>query len=396
MYKDQMEMFQEGGMSLKDEGGEIEEISGNDVPLGGTKKGVADDQPANLSVGELVVTEDVVRYHGVEKYMQLRDEAKLGYQKMEAMGQLGNSDEASLPDNAIFNPGGPPFSVVDLEYVDMEDNEEDEANNMQTGGLVPVQQSAPFVSRINPQTGLPELVSSPQVNLPQVLRPAAPAPITTAPPIPSTVKPPAQRPSRPVTQQSMQRPAQAAKIPTPQQYFGGRQSTNFFINEAGQIIQIPVVNNRQLYDAPEGFVSYDPNNPTARPRTPAPTAWEKDPYWLEEPRRRSVTAGGGGEEGQTAPAPDAWDVVDQVSDALTELDWANMTFEQQAQSVVSLTMNNPVNKNLPYEEQATPTQVATAQKTRALVHMAMPMAVKAVSKFGVKISKNTLQAVKEL
>ena len=79
MYEQQMEMFQEGGAVLNDEGGEVEEMSGNEVPLGGVKEGVADDQPANLSAGEMVLSEDVVRYHGVEKIMALRDEAKMGY-----------------------------------------------------------------------------------------------------------------------------------------------------------------------------------------------------------------------------------------------------------------------------------------------------------------------------
>jgi hypothetical protein len=36
--KDQMELFEDGG--LKDEGGMIDEESGNEVPIGGTKKGV--------------------------------------------------------------------------------------------------------------------------------------------------------------------------------------------------------------------------------------------------------------------------------------------------------------------------------------------------------------------
>ena len=129
MYGQQMTMFQEGGVSLQDEGGEVEETSGNKVPLGGVKEGVADDQPAQLSSGEMVLSEDVVRYHGVEKIMALRDEAKIGYHKMEAMGQLGNSDEATIPTEAIFNPGGMPFSVVDLEYIEMDEND-DEAEVM--------------------------------------------------------------------------------------------------------------------------------------------------------------------------------------------------------------------------------------------------------------------------
>ena len=42
-----MEMFNEGG--LKDEGGTVDPDSGNDVPIGSTKKEVRDDIPAMLS-----------------------------------------------------------------------------------------------------------------------------------------------------------------------------------------------------------------------------------------------------------------------------------------------------------------------------------------------------------
>lgn len=107
--KEQMELFELGG--LADEGGTKDPVSGNDVPVGSTQKEVRDDIPAQLSEGEFVLPADVVRYHGLEKIMQLRDEAKQGLQKMEDMGQMGNSDEAILDDDV-------PFSLEDL---DMED-----------------------------------------------------------------------------------------------------------------------------------------------------------------------------------------------------------------------------------------------------------------------------------
>ena len=270
-----MSMFQEGGVALEDEGGEIEETSGNEVPLGGVKEGVADDQPAQLSPGEMVLSEDVVRYHGVEKIMALRDEAKIGYKKMEAMGQLGNADEATIPTEAIFNPGGMPFSVVDLEYIEMDENEnedevmamadnEDEPIEAQTGTLVPVQQPAASFSRINPATGLPEISTAPAASVPQVLQPGTPAPITTGstltPTTLSTLTPtgtPISAPDRPVAQQ----PAPLTQLPPIGQFLGGTQGTNFFINEIGQVIQIPVVNGRQIFEEPEGFQPHDPTNP---------------------------------------------------------------------------------------------------------------------------------------
>ena len=105
----QMEMFEDGG--LKDEGGMIDEVSGNDVPPGSTREEVRDDIPAQLSEGEFVFPADVVRFIGLEKLMQLRQEAKQGLKQMEAMGQMGNSEEATMPDDL-------PFDETDL---DMED-----------------------------------------------------------------------------------------------------------------------------------------------------------------------------------------------------------------------------------------------------------------------------------
>ena len=79
----QMEMFEDGG--LKDEGGEVDEESGNEVPPGSTKEEVRDDIPARLSEGEFVFPADVVRYLGLDFLMKLRQRAKAGLQKMEEM-----------------------------------------------------------------------------------------------------------------------------------------------------------------------------------------------------------------------------------------------------------------------------------------------------------------------
>jgi hypothetical protein len=109
MMEKQMEMFEDGG--LKDEGGMIDEQSGNEVPVGSSRKEVRDDIPAQLSEGEFVFPADVVRYIGLEKLMQLRQQAKMGLQRMEDMGQMGNSDEATMPDDL-------PFSEADLIIID--------------------------------------------------------------------------------------------------------------------------------------------------------------------------------------------------------------------------------------------------------------------------------------
>lgn len=120
----------EGG--LAEEGGSVDPISGNSVPPGSTKEEVRDDIPAQLSEGEFVFPADVVRYIGLEKLMMMRQEAKMGLAQMEAMGQMGNGDEATMPDNL-------PFAMYDLEI-------EDDGLEMNTGGAVPP------TGTMNPQT----------------------------------------------------------------------------------------------------------------------------------------------------------------------------------------------------------------------------------------------------
>jgi len=78
----------EGGV-LADDGVDRDPVSGNEVPAGSMAEEVRDDVPAMLSEGEYVVPADVVRYHGIDKFEQLRDEAKAGLARMEADGRIG-------------------------------------------------------------------------------------------------------------------------------------------------------------------------------------------------------------------------------------------------------------------------------------------------------------------
>ena len=126
MLEKQMELFNEGG--LKDEGGEVDPVSGNDVPIGSTKEEVRDDIPAMVSEGEFIFPADVVRYIGLENLMRLRQDAKMGLKKMEAMGQMGNGDEATIPDDM-------PFDMADIVIVEGSD----EPKEMAQGGVVQAQ-----------------------------------------------------------------------------------------------------------------------------------------------------------------------------------------------------------------------------------------------------------------
>ena len=126
MMNKQMELFARGG--LKDEGGMIDEESGNEVPVGGTREGVRDDIEANVSNGEFIFSEDVTRYIGLDKLMRLRQEAKMGLQKMDAMGQMGNSDEATMSDDL-------PLGMDDLIIVAGGEPDDGGEINMAVGGL---------------------------------------------------------------------------------------------------------------------------------------------------------------------------------------------------------------------------------------------------------------------
>ena len=64
-----------------------------DPPPGATSDEVKDDQHVLLSEGELVVPANVVRYHGLGMYENLRREALQGLGEMEAAGQVDYVDD---------------------------------------------------------------------------------------------------------------------------------------------------------------------------------------------------------------------------------------------------------------------------------------------------------------
>ena len=231
----QMEMFQDGG--LKDEGNTVDPVSGNDVPPGATQEEVRDDIPAQLSEGEFVFPADVVRYIGLEKLMRLRQEAKMGLKMMEEMGQMGNADEATIPDDV-------PFSVIDINIA--EDDEDEEVEKRAEGGVIeaangfagtttttnPLQQRQPNVA--GAQTG----VKSPYV----------------APTIPTAT-------AAPIGGFKYKSPIDTTKKATYTGLFGGEELTQgpdeyrTYVNDAGAEIQIPFKNGEILtgFSVPEGF-----------------------------------------------------------------------------------------------------------------------------------------------
>ena len=117
--------YSEGGMALEEQMsmnfGDVPDntigqdpVSGNDIPLGSTAENVRDDIPANLSEGEIVVPADVVNFHGVKLFEDLRKEAKMGYAQMAEDGRIGGEPMDMNEDMDIE------LSELDLEVMDDE------------------------------------------------------------------------------------------------------------------------------------------------------------------------------------------------------------------------------------------------------------------------------------
>lgn len=241
---EQMDLFQEGG--LVDQGGEIDPESGNEVPTGSLKEEVRDDIPANLSEGEFVMPAYAVRFHGIDKMMQLVDEAKVKLERMEQMGMMGNSEEATLPDNTLLEGG----------------QKEQEVLNYQVGGYVPPAVGAPVQPYIPGQT------------------------VYTPPPAASTIQ---QQPStvasqfniQPASQMYQQQtgytppmirpvPIQQGQVtPKIENYLaasGGKyDELKEYVNDAGNTLSVPFIQGKPIYPIPEGYRLKDTDSVTTQP-----------------------------------------------------------------------------------------------------------------------------------
>ena len=243
----QMDMFEMGG--LKDEGGSVDPVSGNDVPNGSLKEEVRDDIDAKLSEGEFVLPADVVRYIGLENIMKMRDMAKEGLAKMEAMGQMGNSEEATMDDETDFD------SDIDSFIEDLD--KDDEVAEFQVGGLAgqpttPEQQAGQIYSQMTGGQFLPPGVTAPTVGT--------------------------ELPTAPVITPGGEG---AGGVPT--------YETKQYIGPNGEIRTFTFINGTAFPPIPEGFTLYDPAK-IPETTTGVPTA--------------KVSEGGGDEPTATTPSVD--------------------------------------------------------------------------------------------
>ena len=203
----------EGG--LQEQGGTKDPVSGNDVPIGSLKEEVRDDIPAMLSEGEFVFPADVTRYYGLDTLMKMRQKAKQGLKVMEAMGQMGNSEEATLPDDI-------PFDMDDLELAE--------------GGVVEAQQGIYLPPDINtPTTGQQPSYGTAPTLFP-MNQTATTMPVT---PFPQPVLP----------------QPEPKRIKTFDELMGraAYDELRSYVNDEGRIIQIKFKQGKPLEAIPEGF-----------------------------------------------------------------------------------------------------------------------------------------------
>ena len=239
--EEQMDFFEDGG--LLDEGGMVDEESGNEVPTGSLREEVRDDIPAQLSEGEFVFPADVVRFYGLEKLMEMRQRAKSGLQIMEDMGQMGNSEEATLPDDI-------PFDLEDL------DIEEEDEYNMAVGGFV--QPQAGYGTTVMQPTPLP---TQPSLFSNYTQQP------TTQPVFqPQPVQAPQQFTAPTYTAPTYTGPTFKQLLPTTT---GQYDEMKTYVNAAGEERVIPFVNGQPIYPIPEGFTLKEE---AAKVEEQAPTA----------------------------------------------------------------------------------------------------------------------------
>jgi len=229
----QMNLFDDGG--LMQEGGTVDPESGNEVPVGSTQEEVRDDIPAQLSEGEFVFPADVVRYIGLENLMRMRQEAKMGLAQMESMGQMGNSEEATMPDDL-------PFDMYDLEV------EEDDTQEFAQGGVVKAQ-AGTFVQ---PQgfTGIGGYQASQFGGYQPQYTPYTPPTMPTGQTMAQQYSPVQQQAVPTISQQA---PTFTSLTGTAAPSPGGYDETKTYVNDAGMEMQIPFKDGNPIYPIPEGF-----------------------------------------------------------------------------------------------------------------------------------------------
>ena len=232
-------MFDLGG--LKDQGETVDRKSRNKVPVGSLKKEVRDDVPINISEGEFVLPADVVRYHGLEKIMNMRQDAKAGLNMMNKMGQMGNSDQATLPDDIPFQPKNFQQGGINIQNPQVQNPQDAQFKILPMPDVQQTNQ-VPGVNVAPPQ----QLQTRPSVYAPQqqpvkVSTPSAPSYSTFGAP---QYKAPTSTAATPDYSKLVG--AQFGQLPK-------SETKRYFNEETGEELYIPFVDGKPVYPIPAGF-----------------------------------------------------------------------------------------------------------------------------------------------
>ncbi len=273
--------FKKGGtmeeltIGLQDEGGMIDEASGNEVPNGALKEEVRDDQPAMLSPGEFVIPAYAVRYFGVEQFVKMLRAAKQGMEQLDDMGLTGepNADDASL-ETAML-----PTEV------------DEDVSQFNVGGAVTTTALTNQPTQMSPQQF--------GVAPPAAIQPAAAPAFGTAP---SPLTQQMYRPTAPIRspgQQNVTYP-EFQYSPTPG---GGGYGVEEYVGPQGQAIFVTTVGGKPISKIPEGYVTraeYTKKQEESKTTTTPPTELQRKPEDIDPGSFEASEGEGDGGKGAAA------------------------------------------------------------------------------------------------
>jgi hypothetical protein len=270
---------------LVDEGGMIDEESGNDVPNGALKEEVRDDQPAMLSPGEFVMPAYAVRYFGVENLVKMLRAAKQGMEQLDDLGLTGepNSDDAGL----------------ETAVLPSEMQEEGATPTLAVGGMPTIKPGAVTTTALtNQPTQQTQFGVAPPAAIQPAAQPAAVQPLNFAAPSPLTQQ--MYRPTVPIRfpdQQNVTYP-EYQYSPTPG---GTGYGVAEYVGPNGRSIFVTTINGKPIGQIPEGYVTraeYTKKQEEGKTTTP-PTELQRKP---EDMDPGSFEAPDGEGEGQDLSA----------------------------------------------------------------------------------------------
>ena len=285
-------------MGLKDEGGMIDEASGNEVPNGALKEEVRDDQAAMLSPGEFVIPAYAVRYIGVERLVKLLREAKQGMEQLDDIGLTGepNADDAGLetamlPSDMQEGEGSAAFAVGGLQ---------------QPTGVYGANLNRPTQQQFGQQQFGQQQFAAPTQQ--QFAQPAAFAPSAV---LPSPLSAPQYKPTVPIKTDKKFTYPDLSYTPGPT---GGGLGVAEYVGPDGKSIFVTTVGGKPLSTIPPGFKTravYDKDKEEEKDKPP-PTAMVRKKEDFIDPGTPEA-----GSEASTPQGPATSSEIQSVLNSLT-------------------------------------------------------------------------------